>query len=155
MAKGYLVAALLLVSGCTSLPQTTAEQYAVTDDQWDLVCTKLDELGYEEVDCSKTPRPTVVISEVVVDSSSPGTTLYGFHYPGEDYIFLNPDFPELWDSIVVHEMTHYLLTQTYGMSGMPGAVSHCQSEHIARVVHHAREGTPYDPLWRVYYGCTI
>lgn len=150
--KLIAVVSVGVVSGCVSAPAQNEVQMPA--EQWEYVCNALPEQGYEEVDCSLTPPPVLVISQIVPDSADEGEELYGFTYPGEIYIFLNPDHPELWDVIMVHEATHYLLAQTYGVGWMPTAVGRCESERVARVVHHAYEGTEYDDEWRLWYGCT-
>lgn len=122
-------------------------------EEWEYVCNALIEQGYDKVDCSLTPPPVVVISAIVPDSADVGEELYGFTYPGEIYIFLNPEHPEMWNTIMVHESVHYLLAQTYGLDGMPDAVGRCESERVARIVHHQYEGTEYDGSWVLYYGC--
>lgn len=140
-----------VLSGCVSAPPKNDVQ--MPKAEWEYVCNALPEQGYDEVDCGLTPPPVVVISQIVPDSAGADEVLYGFTYPGEIYIYLNPDHPEMWNTIMVHEATHYLLAQTYGLDGMPDAVGRCESERVARVIHHAYEGTEYDGAWVLWYNC--
>ena len=149
-----LVPALALVlflntSGCSSLPASTAESAAITDAEWDFICSTLKDEGYDKVDCSSIRRPTVVLTAAVHDMAEEDWILYGFTYPGEDYVFVGSEFsPETQRLIVVHETTHYVLDQAYGAK-----IGDCESEHVARIVHHKWKQTAYDPSWMRGYGC--
>jgi hypothetical protein len=125
-------------------------------DEWMFVCETLPRMGYTAVDCSKTPRPVVVTTELVQDATDPDWVVYGLTYSGEVYIFVNALTPsEGWSEVRVHEATHYLLTQTYGMAGMSAwAVSPCESEWAARWVGSMYSGHAVDTSWAADYGCT-
>lgn len=119
------------------------------------MCSSLLDMGYDKVDCSKTPRPVVVASAVVEEVAPDGWMLYGFTVPGEGYIFVNVEVdPEMWAEIRVHEATHYLLVQTYGLGMIHTAVSDCESEQAAREVGSKFSGEPVDPDWIAEYKCT-
>lgn len=150
MVKRLVVLASVAVAGCASAP---VEQWQMPPDEWAFVCQQTKAHGYDEVDCAKTPPPIIVVSEVVEDMAAGWEILYGFTYPGEVYIFINPNHPEMAGEIRVHESVHYLLTQTYGLNGMPNAVPRCESEDIARVIGSEWSGKPVDPSWRRGYNC--
>lgn len=152
MVRVALVSIAVALGGCASVPEQP--DYLMPEDQWEFVCEQTKALGYDKVDCSKTPRPTIVLSLVVADMEAPGETLYGFTYDGEPYIFVNPERSEKeWAEVAVHEATHYLLSQTYGMRNMGLGIGACESEDIARQVGALWSGEPVDERWRVLYGC--
>jgi hypothetical protein len=143
-----LVVVLLCVFSTASVTATPPSN-GVTKEEWNYLCSQLKGLGYDRVNCRKIDKPVVILTKAVLDLAPPGWELYGLVYDGEPYILINPTLDPVWTrTVVVHETVHYVLWAFYG-----SAVSDCQSEKVARIVHHNWERTLYDDSWTKGYGC--
>jgi hypothetical protein len=129
MVRVLAIVAMIILLGLASTSGADTAR-----DKWNDVCTILD------VDCTDIAPPIVVTTNMMG-----AFRLHGAYFPGENYIFVDPDSPE---HTIVHEMTHYLL---YEMNLFRN--DRCGSEYMARRVHHAWEGTEYDDTWRAQYRC--
>jgi hypothetical protein len=139
--------ALVLLLVCSTV-SATEESDDISSDEWRFVCRALGVMGYK-VQCRNIKPPTVVVSKIVHDLAPPGTIMYGVTYDDEPYIFVNARMTRGEQrAIVIHEATHYVLWQTYGM-----AVGRCEGESAARTVHRMWQNLPPDDSWRSLYDC--
>jgi len=146
----WKAALVLLVCTLIQGPTVASNSDAVTHREWKFLCTELRSLGYDRVNCRRIEKPTVVITTAVKDIAAPGWELYGVTYDGEPYVLINPDLDqETTRMVIVHETVHYVLWQFYG-----NGIGDCESERVARKVHHAWDKTDYAlDKWESDYGC--
>ena len=123
--RAFIAALMLLITS----PLHTAEPPTPLE----FTCAVLD------LDCHDILMPSIVYTDLMGVMG-----LYGAYYPGDKWIFIDPQAP---GHVVVHEVTHYVLYEV-GLH-----VSRCLSEEAARRVHRAWESLPYTEDWRKQYNC--
>lgn len=143
---------LLLVSiwfNITQAAPVVANPHAMTDAEYAFACGGLKALKFDKVDCTKLPKPIVVVTLLVEAAKGDWEALYGVTFRGEPYIFINAT-SEAGNqrAIVVHESIHYILDSTYG-----DTVNSCVSEAAARMVTAAWQRVEYTDDWMEGYGC--
>lgn len=131
----YLAVALLVIAAsCVAMapdePQTDLEY----------VCEQVQNI-YPEADCTGLEPPVVVVSSLVDDLS--WGQLNGAYYPGESYIFINPNGTHPAKTII-HEMTHYVLDKLKILT----MDDRCEHEAVARFV-----AGQDSEAWKGRYGC--
>lgn len=142
--KTFLIAALAIAVGILCLaPSTPKDDELIVDYYKDRavlseVCLLIKE------DCSQIEAPTVVITRLVPKK------YYGMYYPGERYIFISYGAIKTkpYRDIEIHETTHYILHEKYGVE-----YGFCKSERMARSVTAILTDTEVDPKWEENYGC--
>jgi hypothetical protein len=133
--------AILAAIGLTSAVPETAPHPVTPSEQYDFACEYLD--AFYDVQCGDLESPFVIISRVV------DSRYYGFYFPGENYIYINPNAsPVDQAETIIHETTHYILH----FKG-DARFNRCLSEEVARRVHHLWGDTEYDDEWRGLYNC--
>ena len=130
----WIAVALSVVACATQYNPKPVEPTA-----FEQVCTKaLQEYGAL---CKDLEAPIVVYSQVVDDLE-----YYGFYYPGEPYIFVNP-YGDHVEKTLIHEIVHYVLHE------LDLVIERCESEEIAREWASELTDTEVDATWRIRYRC--
>jgi len=91
--------------------------------EFDYVCDEL-EVIYD-ISCDNLSAPILVYSELVEYNG-----WYGVYFRGEHYIFINPNYPNMFLEIERHETVHYVLDHL----GIYELITKCEGERIARLI---------------------
>lgn len=121
------------IAGCITYQNKT--KITPPPDPFEMVCEAL------EADCSDVEEPVIVYTRLTQFLG-----VLGGHIGGETYIFVDPDGPHMWKT-VLHETVHYVAWQT-GITR-----ERCESEEMARVVASRLTNTEVRPGWAENYGC--
>lgn len=97
------------------------------------------------VDCKGLAQPIVIRTKIMGAFG-----LHGAHYPGEPFVFIDPDAPA---KTYAHEAAHFLMTRL-NMLQSRDRKTRCANEEMARKVADRWAGDEPDDSWKPQYGCT-
>ena len=123
------------IAGCITYDNRTSTP--PPPDPFKMVCE------YLENECDF-DAPIIVESRMIQYIGFGG--VLGGTIGGEKYVFVDPDGPHLWKTIL-HEIVHYVAWN----GGI--TVEQCESEELARNVASALTNTEVDERWWENYGC--
>ena len=137
--------AAVLIAACTPKARTASDK-----DLWAFACR------FADVDCSTLVQPQILNYPLYLSDGSFGTvvTMFGQPYLVLDSTLLPQLEPTLRESIIVHEMTHSIDSQT----GVDFTTDHCASEargwragNAYLIIKWRNDLVDWD--WMSRYGC--
>jgi hypothetical protein len=139
------IAVAISVGACVGLQENLHDP-----TEFELVCEKLEQ--ETEATCDGVDEPLVLVTRLTT-----ALGLLGLRPTDEAVVMVAPkedlrlatDGAITQEMVIFHEIVHYVLEQV-GLKE-----SRCQSEQVARDWTTEVKGAPYDPNWKIKYGCVV
>ena len=115
---------------------TADDELSVTDAAYAYVCDEVVKIN-QQFTCEGFDKPVIIVTGLLNEMD-----LVGAYYPGDPFVFINPESEEPL-VVLLHEMAHYVLYHN-GLS----TERKCLHELLARTI-----AGDDDDEWRAVYGC--